>query len=327
LTGLDIPLECTRFEQYGVRRLAAAFESAGKPAHSQTERGIPMAKIGVIGGSGFYRMEGIHLGKTFEVSTPFGKPSAPLQEAEAGGVELVFLARHGIGHRYNPSCVPYQANVYALKSVGVTHIVSVSAVGSLREDIEPLHLVVPDQIIDRTRSRPNTFFDPIAIHAGFADPFCPCLRRVLVRAIQNQGLTVHDGGTYICMEGPLFSTKAESALHRSWGASIVGMTALPEAKLAREAEICYATIALATDYDVWHEEMVSVDVVIERMQKNVSNVQRVLRGVFPAIAELAGAECDCRSALRNAILSDLSTIPEDRKAAFRLLLGKYIDLG
>jgi len=285
-----------------------------------------MAKIGVIGGSGFYRMEGMNLGRALEVSTPFGKPSAPLQEAEAEGVELVFLARHGIGHRYNPSCVPYQANIYALKSVGVTHIISVGAVGTLRKDIEPLHFVVPDQIIDRTRSRPNTFFDPIAVHVGFADPFCPCLRKVLVAQIRKQGLTVHDGGTYVCMEGPLFSTKAESALHRSWGASIIGMTVLPEAKLAREAEICYATIALATDYDVWHDETVTVEVVVGRIQKNVSNVQEVLRGVFPRIADLAGKECECRSALKNAILSDPAAIPDERKAAFRLLLGKYVDL-
>lgn len=285
-----------------------------------------MAKIGVIGGSGFYKMDGIELGRAVEVSTPYGDPSGPLQEASTDGIELVFLARHGLGHRFNPTCVPYLANIYALKSLGVTHVISVSAVGSLKKEIEPLHLVVPDQIIDRTRNRPNTFFDPIAVHVGFAEPYCPALRKVLVEEIRDQGITVHDGGTYVCMEGPLFSTKAESAMHRSWGASIIGMTTLPEAKLAREAEMCYAVIALATDYDVWHDEEVTVDLVIQRLLQNVSNVQKVLRSAFPKVAELAQRDCSCRSALKNAILSDPKTIPANRKDAFRLLLGKYVDL-
>jgi 5'-methylthioadenosine phosphorylase len=283
-----------------------------------------MTKIAVIGGSGFYAMEGVELGRKREVATPFGQPAAPLQMASLDGQELVFLARHGEGHRFNPSNVPYQANIYALKSVDVTHILSVSAVGSLKEEIEPLHLVVPDQIIDRTRSRVNTFFDPIAVHAGFADPFCDGLRKMCVEEGRKLGFTVHDGGTYVCMEGPLFSTKAESAMHRSWGASVIGMTALPEAKLAREAEICYATLALATDYDVWHEEMVSVEVVVERLQKNVSNVQKVLKGVFPRVGEIA--DCECHRALQNAVLTAPSAIPNDKKEAFALLLGKYIDL-
>jgi len=283
-----------------------------------------MTMIGVIGGSGFYTMEGIAGGRTLELTTPFGQPSGPLRFASLDGLDLVFLARHGDGHRYSPSCVPYQANVYALKSVGVTHILSVSAVGSLKDSIEPLHFVVPDQIIDRTRSRPNTFFDPIAVHAGFADPFCPALRRLCVEEGRSLGFTVHDGGTYVCMEGPLFSTRAESAMHRSWGASVIGMTALPEAKLAREAEICYATLALATDYDVWHEEMVSVEVVVERLRKNVSNVQKVLRAVFPRVAGLE--DCDCRRALQNAVLTDPAAIPEHRREAFALLLGRYLDV-
>jgi len=283
-----------------------------------------MAKIAIVGGSGFYSAEDLELGDLVEVSTPYGEPSAPLQMARFQGIDLVFLPRHGAGHRFNPTNVPYRANIYALKSVGVTHILAASAVGSLKEEIEPIHLVVPDQIIDRTKSRDNTFFDPIAVHAGFADPFCAEVRKICVEEARKLGLTVHDGGTYVCMEGPLFSTRAESALYRSWGASVIGMTALPEAKLAREAEIPYAIVAQVTDYDVWHEEMVSVEVVLGRLQKNFANVKELTKNVVPRVAQLG--ECDCQKALENAVLSTPASIPPDKKEAFSLLLGKYIDL-
>jgi len=213
------------------------------------------AKVGVIGGSGLYQMEG--MGESVEevrVRTPFGDPSDAITIGSIEGTRVAFLPRHGKGHRLSPTEVPVQANIFALKSLGVEWIISVSAVGSLKEEIAPLHLVIPDQLIDRTKSRVNSFFgNGIVVHVGFADPFCPVLANVLFDAARDVGVVVHRGGTYVVMEGPLFSTRAESNLYRLWGASVIGMTALPEAKLAREAEICYATLACATDYDCWHE--------------------------------------------------------------------------
>ena len=285
-----------------------------------------MDRIAVIGGSGFYEMEGVEISEEVFPETPFGLPSDKILLGNYGDTPVAFLPRHGRGHRWNPTQVPVQANIWALKTLGVSHIVSVSAVGSLKKEIEPLHIVVPDQIIDRTRSRVNTFFDPIAVHVGFAEPFCPSMRPILAEATRKEGVKVHDGGTYVCMEGPLFSTKAESALHRSWGASVIGMTALPEAKLAREAEICYATLALATDYDVWHEteEEVSVESVIKILSQNISNVKRILGTIFSNSSKLS--TCRCQSALENALLTSPGQIPEDRKEAFRPLLGKYVEL-
>jgi len=282
-------------------------------------------RVAVIGGSGFYEIDGVEItGEAFP-ETPFGTPSDRILLGRYEDTPVAFLPRHGRGHRFNPTHVPVQANLWALKSLGVSHIVSVSAVGSLKEEIEPLHIVVPDQIIDRTKVRVNTFFDPIAVHVGFGDPFCGELRGILAECAREEGLTVHDGGTYVCMEGPLFSTKAESAMHRSWGASVVGMTALPEAKLAREAEISYATLALATDYDVWHEteEDVSVESVVRILNQNIANVKRVLGRIFNKIKTLE--ECSCHRALENALLSRPEHIPEEKKEAFRLLLGKYVE--
>ncbi len=284
-----------------------------------------MDRIAVIGGSGFYEMEGVKISREACPETPYGKPSDAILLGEYGSTPVAFLPRHGKGHRYNPTWVPVRANLWALKSLGVTHIVSVSAVGSLKQEIEPLHFVVPDQLIDRTKSRVNTFFDPIAVHVGFAEPFCAPLRQLLIASTKAEKVPVHEGGIYVCMEGPLFSTKAESALHRSWGASVIGMTALPEAKLAREAEIAYAMLALATDYDVWHEteEAVSVESVVRVLQRNIANVKRVLGRVFESAGQLG--DCACHHALENAMLSRPESIPEDKKEAFRLLLGKYFD--
>ena len=237
------------------------------------------AEIAFIGGSGLYDIDGLTDAEQVIIDTPFGQPSDAVTVGTLEGRRVAFLARHGKGHRHLPSEIPFRANIYALKLLGVKRIISVSAVGSLQEGIAPLDMVVPDQIIDRTRGRVSTFFgDGVAAHVGFADPFCPELRRALVETARNRPVTVHDGGVYVVMEGPQFSTRAESNLYRSWEASIIGMTALPEAKLAREAEICYATLALVTDYDVWHqsEAEVSVDLVVANLMKNVETTQSLL---------------------------------------------------
>lgn len=285
-----------------------------------------MNKIAVVGGSGFYEMEGVEITGEHYPETPYGKPSDRLLTGKYKDCEVVFLPRHGRGHRYNPSCVPYRANIWALKTVGVTHILSVSAVGSLKQEIEPGHFVVPDQLMDRTKSRVNTLFDPIAVHVQFGDPFCGNMRPMLAESVKENGIQVHEAGTYVCMEGPLFSTKAESHLYRSWGASVIGMTALPEAKLAREAEICYATLAMSTDYDCWHEteEEVSVEAVIRILNQNIANAKRVLASLFSRINQLG--ECPCQSALQNAVMTSAEHIPEDKKEAFRPFLSKYMNL-
>lgn len=283
------------------------------------------ARIGIIGGSGLYEMEGLKDVQDMEVSTPFGSTSDIIKLGVLGDSGIAFLPRHGKGHRISPTEVPSRANIYALKSLGVEWIISVSAVGSLREEIRPLDMVIPDQIIDRTKSRDNTFFGKgIVAHAAFADPFCPVLSRILFEEAQNLAPRVHRGGTYVVMEGPLFSTKAESHLYRSWGASVIGMTALPEAKLAREAEICYATLACATDYDCWHEqhESVSVEMIVANLIKNVDNAKKIIRKVIARIPP--ARECGCSSALKNAIITDASLIPAARKKELGLLIGKYI---
>ncbi|MDY6916760.1 MAG: S-methyl-5'-thioadenosine phosphorylase [Chloroflexota bacterium] len=283
------------------------------------------ARIGVIGGSGLYEMEGLANVEEVKPKTPFGEPSDTIVVGELEGSSVAFLPRHGRGHFILPTEVPSQANIYALKSLGVEWIISISAVGSLKEEIHPLDLVIPDQLIDRTRSRVNTFFGGgLVAHVGFADPFCPVLGDILYRAAVETGATVHKGGTYVVMEGPLFSTRAESYLYRSWGASVIGMTALPEAKLAREAEICYATVACATDYDCWHEaeESVTIEMVVARLQQNVSRAKQIVRTAVSRIPQERG--CGCPEALKNAIITNPDKIPEERKKELALLLGKYL---
>ncbi len=280
-----------------------------------------MKRIGIIGGSGLYEIPEIKNLEPLHIDTPFGKPSDAIMKGQLGDAELYFLPRHGRGHRYNPTNVPYAANIHALKSLGVQWVISVSATGSLKEEIAPQHLVVPDQLIDKTKHRVNTFFDPIAVHVGFADPFCPSLRRVLVQEARNMGVTVHDGGTYVCMEGPLFSTRAESQLHRSWGASLIGMTALPEAKLAREAELCYAQVAIPTDYDCWHEQDVAIEMVLENLRKNLDTVKTLLQKVAKAIKN---EDCICQHALENALITSREHITPEMMQKFHLLLGKYV---
>lgn len=282
-------------------------------------------RIAVIGGSGLYDIEGLTDVEEITVETPFGMPSDAIRVGTLGGRRVAFLSRHGRGHRYNPTNVPVFANIWALKSLGVFWVVSVSAVGSLKMEIEPRHFVIPDQIIDRTRLRQNTFFQDFAVHVGFSQPFNPMMTEILHNACVAEDLTVHNGGTYVCMEGPAFSTKAESALHRSWGASIIGMTALPEAKLVREAEMCYGCIALATDYDVWHEDdHVDVEQVMANISANIENVKRVLRRVVDSIPVGQESECDASSCLAGAIMTDPALIPEKSRADLAIILDKYL---
>ncbi len=281
------------------------------------------ARIGVIGGSGVYNLEDVEYHDEVDLWTPYGSPSDHIRLGRYEGRELAFLPRHGRSHKYNPTNVPYQANIYALKQLGVEWIIAVNAVGSLQIDKKPLDFVVPDQVIDRTKHRPSTFFDPIAVHVAFADPFCNPLRQLLIESAQECGITVHPDGTYVCMEGPLFSTRAESNLYRSWGADLIGMTALPEAKLAREAEICYAIVAAVTDYDCWHEEDVEIDMIIQNLMKNADNLKQLIKTVIPKIPEERGVSCNCNEALKNAIMTKPEDYPKERKEAFEFLSSKY----
>jgi 5'-methylthioadenosine phosphorylase len=279
--------------------------------------------LGVLGGSGLYEMEGLRGLEELAIETPYGSPSDVLVRGTLeGGTALVFLPRHGRGHRVPPHQINYRANVCALKKAGATHLVSVSAVGSMKEEIEPGHLVVPDQFIDLTKKRITTFFeDGVAGHVPFADPVCPLLATALGAAAARAGARVHQGGTYVCMEGPQFSTRAESRVYRTWGVSVIGMTSMPEAKLAREAELPFATLALATDYDCWHEshDDVTVEAVVATMKKNVSAAKK-------ALIELAGALPDptksiAHGAARGAIMTSPSAMPADAQARLGWLLG------
>lgn len=287
-----------------------------------TDNRVPIA---IIGGSGLYEIDGLKIIEEREIETPFGKPSAPITMGEINGRRVAFLPRHGVYHQYNPSVVPYRANIWALKSLGVFWVVTVSAVGSLKREIVPGHFCIPDQIIDKTTKRPHTMFDEIAVHVGLSHPFHPMLRDVLLEAVKAEGITVHDGGTYVCMEGPAFSTVAESNLHRAWGASLIGMTAMPEARLAREAEMCYATIALPTDYDVWNEDdQVDVSSVLAVIKQNVENVRKVLRRVIPAIPLERETECDAHDALKYAIMTKPAAIPTWTRENLDIILGRYL---
>jgi 5'-methylthioadenosine phosphorylase len=281
--------------------------------------------LGVIGGSGLYQMEGLEDGEWIKVETPFGDPSDAYFVGKLAGARLAFLPRHGRGHRILPSELNFRANIFGMKKLGVERIISVSAVGSLKEEIVPGHIVVPDQFIDRTRGRTSTFFGRgIVAHVSFADPVCAELSRTLVSVGKEVGAEVHAGGTYLCMEGPQFSTRAESFLYRNWGADVIGMTNLQEAKLAREAEICFATLALATDYDCWNTE--AGDVVIEEvlaiLSRTTATAQNIIRG---AINKLSPSRaCPCAHALKAAIITDRSLIPKQTKKDLDLIAGKYL---
>lgn len=281
--------------------------------------------LAVIGGSGLYNFPALKNPQSIEIETPFGMPSSPVIIGEISGRKVAFLARHGIGHVYLPSEVNYRANIYALKSLGVTRIVSVSACGSLREDYSPGHIVIPNQLVDFTKNRERTFFgDGIVAHIGAADPYCEQLSNQAYTALLDSGATIHKGGTYITIEGPRFSTKAESNLYREWGMSIIGMTACPEAILAREAEICYTTMAHVTDYDVWHvsEEPVTVEMVVRVLQKNTQIAQESIQRLVENLPE--ENKCSCQHILKDAIMTQPDKISAKTRKKLDILINKYI---
>ena len=287
------------------------------------------AKIGIIGGSGLYKMDALEDVKEIKIDTPFGSPSDALIVGKIEGINVAFLARHGRNHHLTPSELPFRANIYAMKQLGVEYLISASAVGSLKEAAKPLDMVIPDQFIDRTKNRISTFFgEGIVGHIAFAEPICPNLAQVLgdaVESLQLSDVTLHRGGTYVCMEGPAFSTKAESHLYRSWDATIIGMTNLPEAKLAREAEIAYATLALVTDYDCWHpdHDSVTVEMIIGNLQRNAVNAQKVIQAAVKTLGTNP-PESIAHSALKYAVITPLDTAPQATKKKLELLLEKYL---
>jgi len=301
--------------------------SLGQSSDQQTSQ--QTAKIGIIGGSGLYQMEALTDVQEINIDTPFGKPSDALILGKISGVPVAFLARHGRGHTLTPSELPFRANIYAMKSLGVEYLISASAVGSLKAEAKPVDMVIPDQFIDRTKNRISTFFgEGIVAHISFGDPVCNNLAKVLADSVESQnleGVDLHRGGTYVCMEGPAFSTKAESNMYRSWDATIIGMTNLPEAKLAREAEIAYATLAMVTDYDCWHpdHDSVTVEMVIGNLMKNAVNAQKVIAEV---VKRLDGnpPTSEAHSALKYAIITQLDKAPAETKEKLSLLLQKYL---
>ena len=287
------------------------------------------ARIGIIGGSGLYKMDALQNVREVEIQTPFGSPSDALIVGTLDHTSVAFLARHGRNHRFLPSEIPFRANIYAMKQLGVEYLISASAVGSLKAEAKPLDMVIPDQFIDRTKNRISTFFgDGIAAHITFADPICHNLAEVLASAIAALDLpdvNFHRGGTYVCMEGPAFSTKAESRMYRSWDATVIGMTNIPEAKLAREAEIAYATLALVTDYDCWHPEhdSVTVDMIVANLQRNAVNAQKVIQETVKRLSANP-PHSDAHSALKYAILTPLDKLPAATKEKMGILLKKYL---
>ena len=288
---------------------------------------MQQAEIGIIGGSGLYAMPGLTSVREVRVETPFGEPSDAFVLGELEGRKVAFLARHGRGHKFLPSELNFRANIYALKKLGVERILSVSAVGSLKEEHKPTDFVIPDQFIDRTFQRVSTFFgDGIVGHVAFGDPVCSVVADTLVGACASEGLVGKPGGTYVCMEGPQFSTRAESNLYRSWGADLIGMTNLQEAKLAREAEICYATLAMVTDYDAWHEvhEAVTVEQIVAVLNQNAANACKVVKAAVAALP--TERNCACASALKYAILTSPDAIPEATRERLDLLVGKYLNV-
>ncbi len=281
-------------------------------------------KIGIIGGSGIYDIEGVSDVKAIEVDTPFGNPSDKIIVGVLQGVRFAFLPRHGRGHKITPTELNFRANIYALKKLGVEQIISLSAVGSLKEELKPRDFVIPTQLFDRTKNRVCSFFgEGVVAHVGFADPFCAELSRIVYTSAKEIGISVHKGGTYVCIEGPQFSTRAESNVYRQLGFSIIGMTNIPEAKLAREAEMCYGTIALVTDYDVWKEdEDVNIEQILSNLAANTENAKKLLKTILPKLAGSRG--CECSNALATAIVTAKDIIPKETLDKLKLLIGKYI---
>jgi 5'-methylthioadenosine phosphorylase len=288
--------------------------------------------IGIIGGTGLGESLGaLGAGQSHTIDTPFGMPSGPITTTHIAGVPVALLSRHGEGHLLSPSSVPFRANIFALKCLGVTHILASAAVGSLRETIAPRDLVLPDQVIDKTFCRPNSFFDGIAAHVEMSTPFCPILRHLLSEVGAGLPVKLHSRATYVCMEGPQFSTRAESEMHRAWGGDLIGMTLMPEAKLAREAEICYAAVALATDYDCWRKRLGDEDKlrlleeIIGNVKAATQNAISLMGRAIPQVAAQAARPCDCQSALKLAIWSDKQSIPAEVRQRLAPLIGKYLD--
>lgn len=289
------------------------------------QRSIAQAVVGVIGGSGLYDIEGLTAAREVRVRTPFGAPSDSIVVGRLGGTSVAFLSRHGRGHRLNPSEINYRANIYALKALGVSRVISVSAVGSMKESIEPGGVVLPDQFIDFTKRRAATFFEGgLVAHVAFGEPVCAALVQLLASSGEKLGASIHRGGTYLCIEGPQFSMKAESQLYRQWGVDVIGMTNMPEAKLAREAELCYATMALVTDYDCWHqtEEAVTVDAILATLHHNVELAKRILLSIVPSFGEASA--CSCHRALDNAIVTAPSKAPAAVKKKLALLTRRIL---
>jgi 5'-methylthioadenosine phosphorylase len=287
---------------------------------------MPEKIVGVLGGSGLYEMEGLDKIEIVSLKTPFGDPSDSFIVGRFAGVKVIFLPRHGRGHSIAPSFLNYRANIYGMKKLGVQWIIGVSAVGSMKESIHPGHMVIPDQFIDRTVGRPSTFFsDGLVGHVSFADPVCPVLSQILFESGKEAGATVQKDGTYLCMEGPQFSTRAESRLYRSWGVDVIGMTNLPEAKLAREAEICYATIAFATDYDCWHDEAgdVSIGDVLRILAQSAKTAKNAIRRAVQMLPDQR--TCVCATALEYALITDKAMIPEKTKKDLEPIIRKYIE--
>lgn len=286
------------------------------------------ARIGILGGSGLYDMEELEVREERTVETPFGAPSDAFVLGDLAGVPVAFLPRHGRGHRLLPSELNFRANLWAFKTLGVERIVSLSAVGSMKSEYEPTHIVVADQFLDRTRHRVDTFFGRgLVAHVGFGDPVCGQMLPLLAEAGRRAGATIHEGGTYVCMEGPQFSTRAESLTYRQWGVDVIGMTNLQEAKLAREAEICYATLALVTDYDCWHEEVEDVSTlsVVEVLEANVAMAQRVVAEAVKSLPP-RGSECRCGEALRGAIMTARELIPDETLSELRPIVARELGL-
>ncbi len=285
-----------------------------------------MGRVGIIGGSGLYKIDGIKKVKPVAITTPFGKPSDKYITGELEGRQVVFLPRHGLGHRLNPSEINFRANIYGMKKLGVDRIISVSACGSLKKELKPLDFVIPEQFVDRTnQGRKMSFFEKgIVVHIGFAEPVCAKLCEAVYASAGKTGSRVHLGGTYLNMEGPAFSTKAESNLYRAWGMDIIGMTNMAEAKLAREAEICYCTLAAVTDYDCWYEsaQTVTVEMIMSNLSKNIQNAKNILKKLIPALEDNDG--CSCRQALKYAIVTDSRFIPKKVKENLKIIIGKYI---
>jgi len=280
-------------------------------------------EIAFVGGTGFYNPTLLEDATALTISTPFGPPSSDIIVGVVEGRACAFLARHGAGHRFSPSRIDYRANIYALKSLGITNVIAISAVGSLQEKIKPLEMVIPDQLFDRTKLRSNTFFEDICVHISFADPFCPELSEELYHAAQRVGCGVKRGGTYICIEGPQFSTRAESNAYRHMGFDIIGMTALPEAKLAREAEMCFTMLATVTDYDVWREEEVTIETVIKNVNRNAASTQKIIQEIVPHLPITNGG-CQCRYALKDAIATRPEAISDEVSEKLRPIMGKYL---